>query len=632
MTATTDSSSSSIGAARTRPLWRSPWVLAGLVLVAIARIAAMPHGPTEWDELLFVRGVESFEPLHHRPHPPGYPLLVGLGKVAAAIVGDPFRGLVWLSALGSLFGVVALVAAYAPLCDERGAADTRPRWAVAGALLFALSPSMLVHGSMALSDAPALAFAAIALAAAVAPPRATSAAIAGAGAAAAIGCRPQLALALVPALLVALLLAARTARHERASRAATARIAGSGIGAFSVVAVAWLVPLVAASGGPRGFLRLLQGQAGLVAGHDASLSRAGTSTIELLSRFLLDPWGPRWAAWLVLVFAAAGTVRLLVARRTIALPLLVFGAVDLAFALAVMNPDDGPRYALPSMVAIAGLAAAGGAALERRLPIGKATLLVPAVAIVAFAAYTAPLLRQRATSDSPPVQAAAWGRDHLPPRTLVLYDRQLESFALQLLPRWKRIPADARLPCGWRGEVFLLAESPSGGAGGATFQWARGDAWRRLTRGHYGVVSWTPVPAGRLFEPLSGVYGPEPSSTAVLGGGARESDGWRWLADEASIRVCPGGATALELALRLPTGAPHDAVDVTVELGGAPQGTLHLRRGERGDLRLPLVPGRRVRLDLHANRFFVPAEAGITSGDQRRLAVQLVHWQLVQPR
>src|SRR5687768_5275029 len=73
--------------------WRSPLALLGLAAVAAARLLTLPASIWEYDEVLFVRAVESFEPLAHRPHPPGYPLLVGLGKVAAAICGDAFRGL-----------------------------------------------------------------------------------------------------------------------------------------------------------------------------------------------------------------------------------------------------------------------------------------------------------------------------------------------------------------------------------------------------------------------------------------------------------------------------------------------------------------------------------------------------------
>jgi multiple sugar transport system substrate-binding protein len=145
-------------------------VLMGLGTVAAARLLTLPASLWEWDEVLFVRGVERFEPLQHHPHPPGYPLLIGLGKLFALVTGDPFRGLVALSVVASLVGYLALFDAYRRLAAppgagamERAAAE---RAAVLGAALFQLSPAMLVYGPLALSDAPALAFLALALAAA----------------------------------------------------------------------------------------------------------------------------------------------------------------------------------------------------------------------------------------------------------------------------------------------------------------------------------------------------------------------------------------------------------------------------------------------------------------------------------
>src|SRR5206468_2081883 len=60
-----------------RAAWRSPLALAGLAVVAAARLLTLPRTPWEYDEVLFVRGIERFDPLHHRPHPPGYPLVIG---------------------------------------------------------------------------------------------------------------------------------------------------------------------------------------------------------------------------------------------------------------------------------------------------------------------------------------------------------------------------------------------------------------------------------------------------------------------------------------------------------------------------------------------------------------------------
>src|SRR4028119_2249182 len=57
--------------------------LLGFVAVAAARLLTLPRSVWELDETLFMSGVLDFEPLRHHPHPPGYPLLIGLGKLFA---------------------------------------------------------------------------------------------------------------------------------------------------------------------------------------------------------------------------------------------------------------------------------------------------------------------------------------------------------------------------------------------------------------------------------------------------------------------------------------------------------------------------------------------------------------------
>ena len=103
--------------------------------------------------MLFVRGVERFAPAEHRPHPPGYPLLIGLGKALALAVGDPFRSLVILSVVSSAVGYVALALAFRELAIRCGAAAVADAVGVTGALLFHFSPAMLVYGPLALSGA-----------------------------------------------------------------------------------------------------------------------------------------------------------------------------------------------------------------------------------------------------------------------------------------------------------------------------------------------------------------------------------------------------------------------------------------------------------------------------------------------
>ena len=135
----------------------SPAALAGLVLVAAVRALTLPRSLWEMDEFLFSGAVGRFAPLHHRPHPPGYPLTVGLGKLFALVFHNHFVSLVALAVVSSLVGYWALVVAFRRIAGGAGGIGGQgaERVAVAGALLFQLSPVMLVQGTLPKSDPPA---------------------------------------------------------------------------------------------------------------------------------------------------------------------------------------------------------------------------------------------------------------------------------------------------------------------------------------------------------------------------------------------------------------------------------------------------------------------------------------------
>src|SRR5215218_10125840 len=102
--------------------WRLPVsaaALAGFALVAVVRALTLPKSLWELDEFLFARGIVHFDPLAHQPHPPGYPLLVGLGKLFNFVFHDPFASLVALSFVSSLVGYGALVAAFRRIAGSR---------------------------------------------------------------------------------------------------------------------------------------------------------------------------------------------------------------------------------------------------------------------------------------------------------------------------------------------------------------------------------------------------------------------------------------------------------------------------------------------------------------------------------
>ncbi len=62
-------------------------------LAALALVFALAHVPflaaslEDIDSVNFALGVRDFNVAEHRPHPPGYPVYIALGKTATAIVG-----------------------------------------------------------------------------------------------------------------------------------------------------------------------------------------------------------------------------------------------------------------------------------------------------------------------------------------------------------------------------------------------------------------------------------------------------------------------------------------------------------------------------------------------------------------
>ena len=632
-------------AARSR--WLSLPVLLGFGAVAAARLLTLPHSLWEGDEVLFVKGIERFDPLHHQPHPPGYPLLIGLGKLVNLLLHDPFHSLVALSVLASLLGYLALVDAFRRLApvlpaDLPGGPVAAERVAVLGALLFHLSPAMLVYGPLALSDPPALLFLSPALAAAARLRESGTLWPAfglGAAAAAAVGCRPQLAVAVLPMLGVALwtgrnapLLASPLLQPapsqgggtHRPRRPALSVLAA--LGAFAAVALLWFVPLVLAVGGPGRLLPFLTKQAGAVARFDADVVRTGHEASWVAVRFLAHPWGPRWTSLPVLGLAVAGIVLLALARRSVALPLAVLCTVDLAFALAVMNPYDAVRYALPSLLGVAFAAAVGVAALARRVRMPAAAWPAVGLAAAGFVAYTAPLLAVRSTADAPPVQAARWIAQSFPQNAVFLVDKELAPHASYLLRDFGQLPADPGLRA--EGEplpgrpLFLLGNAASRWPGARTFRWPESDAYGKLTRGSYRVVSVSPIPLERRYAALSGVGAYEPGICEPT---------WRWLGPQAAIRLASDrpaapakSPTTVAVTFGLPGQAPLLSVPVTVAVNGAAGSVVTVPRGGRRTLILPLPAGAAApELTFSSPLSFVPAETGL-GRDRRRLAVQLL--------
>jgi hypothetical protein len=374
------------------------------------------------------------------------------------------------------------------------------------------------------------------------------------------------------------------------------------------------VPLASAVGGVEKLLAWEMAQADYVTSHDAALSRGGRSWVEVVFRFVAHPWGPKWLALPALAAAAVGGVWLARRRAGRVLPLVALGAVQLGVCVALMDPADGVRYALPTLPAVAFLAVVGVDLVAARLRAG----FVPALVLVAFAAgsatYVLPLVGARATSASPPVQAARFAAASLPAGAVIFFEPSLRPHAELLLARFATVPVND----GWAersgGPFFLLADRRSEAPGTVVFEWPECDAYGKLTRNHYRVVSLAPLSRYGLYRPVRGFF---PIERDERGGE------WRWVGPEAVLLVTDFGCGQLRLTLGLDKEAPFETNAVEVLLDGRMAGSLELPRGEVRSLVLPLAVKELVEVTLRSARSYIPAELGINR-DPRRLAVQAI--------
>ncbi len=252
-------------------------LLGGLLLYGVALWVLRPLTPFEQDEVLFLRALEKYDVAKHAPHPPGYPLYIGIGKVLRALISDPVTAL-------QLVSVAAAMAAllFAWLLARRAGA-TRGE-ATAAAMIIAAAPTWLFHAAVGFSDVPGTAVALAATWALLsALDRPTVLPLAGVAVAAAAAVRPQLLLVLFPLGVAVLVVTARRGRWT-----ALASGAGSAIG----VSLAAGCPRSSSPGraafGRRWWTR---------ARGSPRKRRTGTSRRRRLRRWRTGGWSIRGAPW-----------------------------------------------------------------------------------------------------------------------------------------------------------------------------------------------------------------------------------------------------------------------------------------------------------------------------------------------
>ena len=393
---------------------RSALAVLALAFV-LAHLPFLAPSLEDIDSVNFALGVRDFDVAEHRPHPPGYPVFIGLGKVAVGVAGlvapEAPQSLVEaraLSALALIGAVAALFAAYALFRALMGS-EIR---ALAATALTASSPLFWYLSVRPMSDVPGLAAALAALACLAlawwrqrpdesGDRRLTRERMEASGrmivlgallSGLAIGFRSQNAMITLPFLGAVLL--------DRVGRGVAGAMLGASMAA-AVGALLWAIPLVIASGGLGAYLAALGSQAGEdFAGVEMLYLNPGNVRLAAIGllRTLVYPWDSLLLGGIVIALAGVGLAGLLLRdRRTLAAVVMLTGPY-LAFHL-LFHDTSFVRYALPLVPMIAFLVVIGLEFIARRaaLPVAGALALwgvsTAAPVLAAYAAEASPTVR-----------------------------------------------------------------------------------------------------------------------------------------------------------------------------------------------------------------------------------------------
>ena len=353
-------------------------IAAAAVIFVALHLPFLPASLEDLDSINFALGLHDFDVAAHQPHPPGYPVFIGLARVGAGIMSivpsaaPEAHGLALVNVFGGALAILAIAVVFRHWAEAGAPASGPP--VIAATLLTAASPLYWFTAARPLSDMAGLAFAVAvqALSAATAPTRQLliAAGVAGLGA----GLRSQVVWLTVPVLALAAI------QRVRQTRQFSFLVVMAG--AFVGGALLWAVPLVILAGGPWRYWQALAGQG---AEDFSGVTMLWTSpTVRQLALTLDHAFVAPWGAWplaaVVLVLAALGLARLGLTRRPELLLIAVaygpYLAFDLLFQEAVTT-----RYALPLLVPVCYIAAAGAVVVARQ----RSPLVVGAVAVAALA-------------------------------------------------------------------------------------------------------------------------------------------------------------------------------------------------------------------------------------------------------
>lgn len=378
--------------APTYPVRRVEWLALACAFAALLalRLPFLPSTLEDIDSVNFDLGVHDYDPVHHQPHPPGFPVYIFLARLVHPWFDTHAAGLAFVSAL---FGALAVVPLY--LLLRRLMLRTEAALACA---LTLFNPIVWFNSVRPMSDLAG--FAAVTTAQWLlvssfdnaSPPagRRTRWLLGTSLAGLTVGIRLQ-ALWLVGPLLLGTL-------RLRSPRAAAATAL-----AFGTAIALWLAPLLVLSGGLSQFLASFTSMVAYSLpveplATDPSVRRAAVAAADVL----LGPWQQPGLGAAILALAGAGIVVLVRTNPRLLGWLSLLFLPYAAYHYAVQATPN-LRYAIPIVPLVACLASVAVVRGGRRTP--WLTPMAAATAVIVAMVVTIPVLAAYADTPSPPVQA-----------------------------------------------------------------------------------------------------------------------------------------------------------------------------------------------------------------------------------
>ena len=413
---------------------RRLWIVAAAATAIglVARLVFRIDYLEEVDSIRFVLAVESFDVTIHRPHFPGYPVFIALGKAFHVLVGDPVVAL----------GIVCAVSG-ATLALPVGVLTGRlfgPRAGGVAAVLVAVNPFLWLYSEKLLSDMPGLLFLFSALALlATTPDSRDGRRRPGAWAAFfLLGLTMGVRLSYFPFVLSGLIL---LRIHRRPLRGPMlAGLLGVGV---------WAIPLLLLTGwGPLVDVAMLQGGGhftrwgGSLLTHGDPWLRLSMLTWEIGPQGLALWWADRSLLTLVPTVALAVVLTIALWRTPERTPerapgwtMVILTTPYLLWAFTCQNITVKPRHALPlvvlALVLVAAAVARGTTSRSYRLPAVRVLATVAAaIMVVAHAWVGLGLVHQHQAVPSNAVrlakEVAGLCTESAPAKSCVVYTASLQ--------------------------------------------------------------------------------------------------------------------------------------------------------------------------------------------------------------